>query len=303
MWRCATRAAHAAEDEGGEPYQEVLAQAHVVLDRRTCAVDAVDAVLAAEAARPFDLAGDLPLRALLLDLGPDDHVLALVVHHVATDGWSMERLLEDLATAYRARAAGEAPAFDPLPVQYADYALWQRTLLGEEADPESLIGRQITYWRDTLQNLPVELSLPLDRPRPLHPQRTVGVVPLALPVDLIGRIEALGRAHGATAFMVLHAAASALLSRLGAGTDIAIGTVVAGRDDAALEALVGFFVNTLVLRLDLSGDPDFGSLVARSREVCLDAYVNQDVPFERLVDALDPPRAPGRQPLFQTMLV
>ncbi|MBJ3778898.1 condensation domain-containing protein, partial [Acuticoccus mangrovi] len=291
------------KEEGGEPYQAILDRAQVGLERRGCPVEAVDAVLAAEAARPFDLARDLPLRAVLLELGRDDHVLALVVHHVASDGWSMGRLLEDLATAYRARAAGAAPAYDALPVQYADYAVWQRALLGEEGDAESLIGRQIAYWRDALEALPAELTLPVDRPRPARPSRRVGSVPIALEPGLVAAVEGLARAQGATPFMVLHAAVSALLSRLGGGTDIAIGTVVAGRSDAALDRLVGFFVNTLVLRLDLGGDPGFGALVARSREVCLDAYMHQDAPFERLVEVLEPPRVVGRQPLFQTMLV
>ncbi|MBC7168887.1 amino acid adenylation domain-containing protein, partial [Phenylobacterium sp.] len=291
------------KDDGGEPYQEILDRAHIALDRRASAPDTVDAVLAAEAARPFDLARDLPLRALLLDLGPDDHVLALVVHHIATDGWSMGRLLEDLATAYRARAAGEAPAYDPLPVQYGDYALWQRTLLGEEADPESLIGRQINHWRRALAGAPTELALPLDHPRPTRPTRRAGTAPIEIPATLVAAMAQLARAQGATSFMVVHAAVSALLMRLGAGDDIVMGTPVAGRGDAALDRLVGFFVNTLVLRLDLGGDPAFGALVARSREVCLDAYMNQDAPFERLVEVLDPPRVLGRQPLFQTMLV
>ncbi|WP_236078664.1 condensation domain-containing protein, partial [Paraburkholderia domus] len=253
--------------------------------------------------RPFDLGGELPLRAVLLELGRDEHVLVLVVHHAAADGWSMGRLLEDLARAYRARVAGEAPDYEGLLVQYADYALWQRALLGEEADPESVIGGQLAYWRRTLAGLPVELALPADRPRPLRPGRAAGTVALRLAPELVSGMEALARARGATPFMVLHAAVCALLGRLGAGEDIAIGTPVAGRADASLDRLVGFFVNTLVLRLDLGGDPGFGELVSRSREVCLDAYMNQDVPFERLVEVLDPPRVLGRQPLFQTMLV
>ena len=287
----------------GEPWQQVLEPGRVPWQRRRCAPDAVDGVLADFAALPFGLGAELPLRALLAEVGSDEHVLMLVVHHVAADGWSIGPLLGDLAVAYRARAAGAAPGWEPLPVQYADYALWQRELLGREDDPGSVAGGQLAYWRDALAGLPAELELPADRPRPVRPARTAGRVPVDLPGDLVGRIGDTARAAGATPFMVLHAALAALLCRLGAGSDIPVGTPVAGRSDAALDRLVGFFVNTLVLRLDTNGDPGFGLLIRRSREACLDAYAHQDVPFERLVEVLDPPRVMGRQPLFQTMLV
>ncbi|HEV2228087.1 MAG TPA: amino acid adenylation domain-containing protein, partial [Steroidobacteraceae bacterium] len=250
-----------------------------------------------------DLAQELPLRAHLLRLGADDQVLLLLVHHSAADGGSVAPLLEDLGAAYRARLSGRAPELEPLAVQYADYTLWQRQLLGEESDPDSLLARQLQHWRTQLRELPVEISLPTDRARPLRASCPAGSLQLHIPAALLAALTARTREAGATLFMGLQAALAALLSRLGAGSDIPVGTVVAARPQACLDRLVGFFVNTLVLRHDLSGDPTFATLLARTLTLCLQAYTQQELPFERLVESLDPPRALGRQPLFQSMLV
>ena len=204
-----------------------------------------------------------------------------------------------MSRAYAARLKGEAPAFTPLAVQYTDYTLWQRALLGSEADAASPFARQIAYWTEKLVDLPAELPLPTDRPRPRTPTYAGGAVGIVIPPE----VHDLGRAQGATLFMLLQAALAALLSKLGGGTDIPIGAPIAGRTEAALDPLVGFFVNTLVLRTDTSGNPSFTELLQRARATCLEAYAHQDLPFERLVEILDPPRAFGRQPLFQTMLV
>ncbi len=259
--------------------------------------------LAAAAAHGFDLASELPLKATLFRLAPDDHALLLLVHHSAADGWSVTPLLDDLARAYAARRTGAAPAFTPLPVQYADYTLWQRALLGREDDATSPLARQIAYWTAQLAGLPAELALPTDRPRPPTPSYAGDVVGFTVPAALHARLQDLARARGATLFMLLQAALAALFTKLGGGTDIPIGTAIAGRTEAALDALVGFFVNTLVLRTDTGGNPAFTELLARARTTCLAAYAHQDLPFERLVELLDPPRAFGRQPLFQTLLV
>ena len=261
----------------------------------------IDEDLAAAAARAFNLATDPPLRATLFRLTASEHVLLLLLHHSAADGWSVTPLLDDLSAAYRARCAGQVPAFAPLPVQYADYTLWQRERLGRNDDPASLGARQLAYWRERLAEIPDEIRLPADRPR--TQSDSGGIVPFALSAVLHARLTTVARAHDATLFMLLEAALAAWLTRMGAGTDVPIGAPVAGRDDAALDHLVGFFVNTLVLRIDTSGNPTFAELLARVRTVCLDAYANQDVPFEWIVEALAPPRLPGRQPLFQTMLV
>ena len=228
-------------------------------------------------------------------------MLLLLLHHSAADGWSVAPLLDDLAVAYRARCSGNAPGFAALPVQYADYTLWQREELGATGDPAGVGARQLAYWRERLVDLPDEIRLPADRP-PTSGDAG-GIVTFALPAALHTRLTTVARAHDATLFMVLEAALAALLTRMGAGTDIPIGAPIAGRADTALDHLVGFFVNTLVLRTDTSGNPTFADLLARARTACLDAYANQDVPVERLVEALVPPRVVGRQPLFQTMLV
>nr|WP_282206679.1 amino acid adenylation domain-containing protein [Kitasatospora fiedleri] len=260
------------------------------------------AVLAAETAYAFDVAVERPVRARLLRLGPDAHVLVLLVHHIAGDGWSLAPLARDLGAAYRARSAGRAPGWAELPVQYADYTLWQRGLLGDEADPAGLAARQLAFWEEALAGLPDVLELPLDAAAPgggLAPGRRVRLPGGRRHPPGAGRAGPLARlqpVHGAPG----GAGGAAVPARRGRGRRA--GTPVAGRTDEALDELVGFFVNTLVLRTDLSGDPTFEQVLDRVREFDLAAYAHQDVPFERLVDALAPERTESRHPLFQVML-
>ncbi|MEY7979215.1 amino acid adenylation domain-containing protein, partial [Streptomyces pilosus] len=215
--------------------------------------DGLDAALSEAARHAFDLTENIPLRVWLFELGADEHVLLLLTHHVATDAWSRAPLARDLTTAYAARAAGGAPAWEPLPVQYADYSLWQHELFGANDGPDSEISRQLGYWKRALAGLPEELTLPYDRPRPATATYAGDTLTFDLPAGLHARLTRVAREHRASLFMVLQAGLAGLLSRLGAGSDIPLGTPIAGRTDDALDDLVGFFVNTLVLRTDVSG--------------------------------------------------
>ncbi|WBP87684.1 non-ribosomal peptide synthetase [Kitasatospora cathayae] len=293
--------------EDGRPHQRVLPVGEAgpelpVVPFTGRPAEELDAELAARAGTPFDLATEPPLRAVLFETGVEEHVLLLVQHHIAADGWSVRPLVDGLQAAYRARLAGGAPEWAELPVQYADYTLWQRRLLGEPDDPNSLMFRQLDYWAEQLAGLPEELPLPVDFPRPAVPSYRGATVPLRLDAETHRALAALARESGASPFMVVQAALAVLLGKLGAGTDIPLGTPVAGRTAQALDGLVGFFVNTLVLRTDLGGDPTFRTLVGRARETVLAALAHQDVPFEKLVDRLGAGRSLARQPLFQVML-
>jgi amino acid adenylation domain-containing protein len=288
----------------GVPYQRVLEMGEVVVPVEVAEVTeaGLAEAIAAAAGYGFDLASEVPVRATVLVAGPDEHVLVLVIHHIAGDGWSVAPLARDLAAAYAARDRGREPRWKPLPVQYADYALWQRKLLGDAADPGSVLAEQVAYWTRELAGLPEQVNLPVDRPHPAVASYRGGHVRLAMDAELHRAAAGLARERGASVFMVLLAGLAAVLSRLGAGSDVPVGCVIAGRTDQAMENLVGFFVNTLVLRTDTSGDPTFAELVDRVRDKSLAAYAHQDVPFEYLVEALNPARSMARSPLFQVSL-
>ncbi|MEU9007133.1 condensation domain-containing protein, partial [Streptomyces sp. NPDC048551] len=281
--------------EGGEPYQRVLEGARPQLEL----VHTADVAAAVDeaAGHVFDLARDLPLRAwLLLPEGGGPQTLVLLLHHIAADGWSTGVLLADLAAAYAARTAtGREPGWSPLPVQYADHTLWQRELL---ADPRE----EVAYWRTALAGLAPLIDLPTERERPAAPSGRGAVTGFSVGADTHRGLLRIAHAQGATLFMVVQAALAAALTRAGAGTDLALGTTVAGRGDDALSGLVGFFVNTLVLRTGTGGDPAFAELVTRVREADLEAYAHQDLPFDLLVEALNPHRSSAHDPLVQVML-
>ncbi len=289
----------------GDPYQRVIEPdvAELPWADWGCSADSLDVAVSNAARYVFDLARELPIRATLFRVNAEDHVLLVVMHHIVSDGWSMGPLLRDLAVSYRARCAGTEPAWDPLPVQYADYTLWQQELLGDEADPASEAATQLAYWTKALDALPDEVTLPGGRPRPAIPSYNGDTVCLAFDVDTHAALIRMTDAEQVTLFMLLQVAFAAALTRLGAGSDIVLGSPVAGRLDDALENLIGFFVNTLVLRTDTSGNPTFRELLARVKETDLAAYAHQDLPFERIVAELNPERSLARHPLFQVMVV
>ncbi|MGW2348910.1 non-ribosomal peptide synthase/polyketide synthase [Actinacidiphila glaucinigra] len=286
-------------EQDGEPYQRIVPAGEALPEFTVaeCAGSDLPGLIGSAQRRPFDLATQLPLRCEVFRVGADDHVVAVVLHHITTDEWSDRPFMADLTSAYAARVAGSVPAWRPLPVQYADYTLWQERLLG------TVGGTQLDYWTERLRDLPEELRLPLDRPRPAAPTGAGAIVRGEVPVGLGRELREMSTATGTSMFMLFQAATAALLHRLGAGEDVPLGAPIAGRTDSGLDDLVGFFVNTLVLRTDLSGDAlTFRQLLARVRESALAAFEHQDMPFDRVVEAVNPPRAAGRNPLFQVML-
>ncbi|MEZ0110974.1 amino acid adenylation domain-containing protein/non-ribosomal peptide synthase protein (TIGR01720 family) [Catenulispora sp. EB89] len=292
------------EDADGRPEQRILppAEATVALRVVDVSAGALDSAMHLAASETFQLDTDLPLRTTVLRTGPQEHVLVFVFHHVASDGASMGPFLRDLVSAYTARHRGSAPDWKPLPVQYRDYTLWQRQLLGDEADPGSIAAAQLDYWRRELAGSRQPVQLPLDRPRPTSPDHRGAYTDFELEPDLLGGLRKLAADNGATPPMAAQAALAVLLHHLGAGNDLTIGSPIEGRADEQLDELIGFFANTWVLRVDLAGDPSFAGLLQQVRDRALAAYDNQDVPFERLVELLGPERTTSYQPLFQVML-
>jgi amino acid adenylation domain-containing protein len=288
---------------GGEPVQEVAPAGPValpVLDLAALPAGMREPesrrIASQEARRPFDLARGPLLRARLLVLGPAEHALLLTVHHIVSDGWSTDVLVRELTTLYRSVTAGVPAALPRLPVQYADFAVWQRRWLQGE-NLEQLTG----YWRRQLAGAPPVLDLALDRPRPAVRTSLGGHVGTTLPAPVANSLAALARRSGVTPFMALEAVFALLLRRWSGAEDLSIGSPISGRHHPGLENLIGFFVNSLVLRNDLSGDPALEELIARVRRTALDAYAHQDLPFEKLVEELQPERQLGQQPFFQVM--
>jgi pristinamycin I synthase-3/4 len=291
-------------ERGGEPVQVIAEDASFILpviDLASLSAEAAEAEvgrIAEEDARaPFDLEAGPLVRGALARLGGDAHVLFLDIHHIVADGWSMGVLVREMREVYSALAAGRAPSLAPLPIQYADFALWQRRELGAELD------RQLGWWRDRLANHPPALDLPADRPRPAVQSHRGAVERFVLPGGLADALERLGRQRGATPFMVFLAAYETLLLRYTGQEDLLVGTPVANRNRSEVEGLIGLFVNTLVIRTGLTGDPAFASLLARVREAALGAFAHQDLPFERLVEELQPERSLSQAPLFQVMFI
>lgn len=249
-----------------------------------------------EARRPFDLAYGPLVRTFLLRVDDEQHILFICIHHIVSDGWSMEVFLREVSTLYRERTAGRTAALPELPCQYIDFAEWQRSkLVG------NVLRAQLAYWKDKLAGMPTALELPTDRRRPPVQGTNGAHHAFTVPAVCAGALRELGRREGATLFMTLLAAFETLLFRYTYQTDLVVGTPVAGRDRTEIEGLIGFFVNTLVLRTDLSGNPSFRELLARVRDTAIEAFIHQDLPFEKLVDELRPARDMSRHPLFQVL--
>ncbi|KZS63652.1 amino acid adenylation domain-containing protein [Mycobacterium ostraviense] len=262
----------------------------------------LDEAVDAAAGHPFDLKTEIPLQARLFTVTDNEHVLVTAVHHIAGDGWSITPLMRDLGVAYDSRCAGQSPGWTPLPVQYVDYTLWQREQLGDLEDSHSPISTQLAYWEDALAGMPERLQLPTDRPYPPVADYRGARVAVEWSPQLQHQVAQVAREHNATSFMVIQAALAVLLSELSGSTDVAVGFPIAGRRDPALDELVGYFVNALVLRVDLTGDPTVAELLAQVRQRSLAAFEHQDVPFEKLVERLNPIRSLTHHPLIQVVL-
>ncbi|GAA1663577.1 hypothetical protein GCM10010977_02300 [Citricoccus zhacaiensis] len=286
----------------GEPVQQVLGAEAGAPPFTAVRIPAVSlaAAVQAEAERPFDITTQTPLRAVLLQTDEQVHTLVVVMHHIATDGWSLAPFAQDLAAYYAARRNGRAAELPDLEVSYADFTLWQRELLG---DGEAFPRQMHEYWQQALQDAPAEIDLPRDRARGEEGAPS-GMGEVGLPVDPArhAALRHLAAQHRSSLFMVLQSAVAVTLRQHGAGDDIVVGTPVAGRGDPALEPLVGFFVNTLVLRTDVANNPTLVQVLERVREANTRAYGHQDLPFDAVVDAVNPPRVAGRHPVFQVML-
>jgi len=267
---------------------------NIVLDERLAALHQG---LHDEACRLFDLSRDVMLRAALFRLGPEDHVLLLTQHHIATDGWSMGILLREVAELYNAFSGGREPSLPALPIQYADFAVWQRDSLRGD-----VLEQEIAHWKAKLAGAPTLLAVPTDHPRPPVQGWHGASEPVTVSAPLTAGLRALGRRHGATLFITLLAALKALLYRYTQQDDLVVGAPVACRTRVETESLVGFFANTLALRTSLVGDPTFGELLGRVRRTCFDAYAHQELPFERLVEELQPERNRSHAPVVQTVL-
>jgi len=251
-----------------------------------------------ESRRPFDFARDLLLRALVVRVNTTEHILSLTMHHIISDGWSIGILFRELATLYPVYGAGETPALPELPIQFADFVLWER-----DAVQGAALEKPLAYWKQQLGGTLPVVELPVDHPRSVAAMSRGAAQAVTLPKPLTNALKALGQQEGATLFMTLLAAFQVLLHRWTGQEDIVVGSVVAGRRKVELEKLIGFFVNTLVFRGDLKGNPTFRELLARVRETSLGALAHQDLPFDRLVKELRPDRTLSRNPLFQVMFV
>ncbi|KPG20321.1 non-ribosomal peptide synthetase, partial [Mycobacteroides immunogenum] len=295
------------EAPDGNPRQVVVPRGNAefgwdVVDARGWPTAQLDEAIAAAVCHSFDLAIEIPFYAQVFRMADEEHVLVAVVHHIAADGWSLTPLVRDLSAAYASRCGGNAPDWAPLPVQYVDYTLWQRAQLGDIDDSESPLAAQLTYWEETLTGLPERVALPTDRPYPPVADQRGATVAVQWPSELQQQVRAVAGEHGATSFMVMQAALALLLANISGTSDVAVGFPIAGRRDSALDELVGFFVNNLVLRVDLTGDPTVAELLAQVRQRSLAAYEHQDVPFEVLVERLNPTRNLTHHPLVQVAL-
>ena len=287
----------------GQPMQniDIARPAHLpVLDLSCLKVTERDAealrLTVAEMLKPFDLSRHPLLRTTLLRLGDDEHIALLTMHHIVSDGWSMGVLIKEVVALYKAFSAGETSPLAELPIQYADYAAWQREWLTGE-----VLQGQLNYWKQQLQGAPPVLEIPTDRTRPAVQTHQGALVSHSLGGQLSEQINALCQKEGVTLYMLLLAAFQTLLSRYSGQTDIVVGTPIAGRTQVETEGLIGFFVNTLALRGDLSGNPTFKEFLQKVREVVLGAYANQDMPFEKIVEELAPERSLGHNPLVQVV--